>query len=295
MQGENTMKADCHMHMILEGRDYRTAMSAHFDRPRDDLIHRVLSHYQALGFRYLRDGGDRWGVALRARELAGQYGITYTAPAFPIHKEGHYGRFIGRGFSTVREYRALLEEAKTLGGDFVKLMIAGLMDFDCCGKLRGEPLPPGEIKELIHIARGEGFSVMVHGNGAGAVTAAAEAGAGSVEHGAYLNGEALSAMKEAGTVWVPTLATIGQLRGTGRFDERAVREILEGALANVQTFAAMGGLLAPGSDAGAYAVYHGEGGECEYGLLRQALADACDACLDRGTVALTEKFPPLAP
>lgn len=63
---------------------------------------------------------------------------------------------------------------------------------------------------------------MAHANGARTVEAAAMAGVDSVEHGAYLDTDALRAMRENGTVWVPTLSTIGNLRGTGRFDEAAV-------------------------------------------------------------------------
>ena len=141
---------------------------------------------------------------------------------------------------------------------------------------------------LVHIAHEEGFAVMAHANGADTVLAAAEAGVDSVEHGAYLDGEALAAMQEAGTVWVPTLSTIGNLRGTGRFDEAAVEAILESALQNVSAFAAMGGLLAPGTDAGAWAVPHGS--MTEFSLLESALGYTADTILSAGISVLKEKF-----
>ncbi len=284
------MRADFHIHMLLDGIDFRAAIANHRDSPKEDVIRSRLAHYRELGFTYLRDGGDRWGVALKAKELAGEYGITYHAPAFPIHKIGHYGSFIGWGFETTAEYRALLEENRRAGGDFVKLMISGIMDFDCRGRLMGEALSFSEIKELLHIAKEEGFSLMVHGNGAEAVLAAAEAGAMSIEHGAYLHHEALCAMKEQGTVWVPTLAAIGNLRGTGRFNEKEVAAILEAAMENVAAFARMGGFLAPGSDAGAYAVYHGEGGLSEYDLLREVLGESWEDVLSRGSQRLQEQL-----
>ena len=167
-------------------------------------------------------------------------------------------------------------------------MISGLMDFDHFGVLTEGSYPDLEIRELVHIAHEEGFAVMAHANGADTVLAAAEAGVDSVEHGAYLNGEALAAMQEAGTVWVPTLSTIGNLRGTGRFDEAAVEAILESALQNVSAFAAMGGLLAPGTDAGAWAVPHGS--MTEFSLLGSVLGDQCDAILSAGISALKTKF-----
>ena len=141
---------------------------------------------------------------------------------------------------------------------------------------------------MIHIAHEEGMGVMAHANGARIVQAAAEAGVDSVEHGAYLDQEALHAMAEAGTVWVPTLSTIGNLRGRGRFAETAVEKILESAMENVRWFAAMDGLLAPGTDAGAWAVPHGS--LTEYELLRDALGDGVQEVLDKGIQALQKKF-----
>ena len=167
-------------------------------------------------------------------------------------------------------------------------MISGLMDFDCFGKLSEEGLPPEEIRELIHIAHEEGFSVMAHCNGARTAEAAAAAGLDSVEHGAYLDKDALQTMVDMGTVWVPTLSTIGNLRGKGRFDEYAVQKILESALENVTSFANMGGLVAPGSDAGAWAVPHGS--MTEFDLLEMALGEQTEAVLDAGTRKIKEKF-----
>ena len=95
----------------------------------DDLIRARLADYQTRGIHFLRDGGDAWGVSLRAKALAAQYGIDYRSPAFPIHLQGHYGGFIGRGFSTWQELSGLLRQVRQQGGDFVKLMISGLIDF----------------------------------------------------------------------------------------------------------------------------------------------------------------------
>jgi hypothetical protein len=142
-------------------------------------------------------------------------------------------------------------------------------------------------------AQGDGIIINVssvcarHAWGGWSVYAAAKAGVDSVEHGAYLNEETLHAMQEAGAVWVPTLSTIGNLRGKGRFCEEAVCAILDSALANVEAFAAMGGLLAPGTDAGAWAVPHG----ClsEYELFGQLFADS-DAVLSPGILKLQERF-----
>ena len=282
------MYADCHIHMVLDGENWKAAIARHSGGPDENRIREMLARYQSLGFAYLRDGGDRWGVGKRARELAGAYGIIYRTPLAPLYKAGHYGGFIGEKYESLKDFSEKVVKTKESGGDFLKIMISGLMDFDRFGVLTEPELEPTEIRELIHIAHEEGMSVMAHANGADTVLAAAEAGVDSVEHGAYLNGEALHAMRQARTVWVPTLSTIGNLRGKGRFCEAAVERILESAQENVRAFAALGGLIAPGTDAGAWAVPHGS--LTEYALLRQTLGPGAEAVLEAGLREIQRKF-----
>lgn len=282
------MKADCHMHMVLDGVDWKKAIARHAAGPDEMWIRGVLRKYQELGFSYLRDGGDRWGVGKKARELAEEFGIVYRTPLAPLCKAGHYGSFIGEKYGDFREYAALVKKARTDGADFIKIMISGLMDFDRCGRLTEDGLETGEIRELIHIAHEEGFAVMAHANGARTVEAAAAAGVDSVEHGAYLDEEALWAMKEYGVIWCPTLSTVGNLRGKGRFREEAVRGILETARVNVAQFAEMGGLIAPGTDAGAWAVPHGS--LTEFELLEEILGVRTEEVLERGTSEVVKRF-----
>ncbi len=282
------MLCDCHMHAVLDGVYWRDALHRHENTPHIPFIRNMLEAYHNAGFTYLRDGGDRWGIGAAARELAGEYGITYRTPLAPLCLRGHYGSFIGETYETLTEYTALVKKHRQSGADFIKIMISGLMDFNEFGVLTEPGLPPALIKELIHIAHQEGMTVMAHANGGDTVLAAATAGVDSVEHGAYLHTDALSAMAENRVIWVPTLSTVGNLRGKGRFDETAVCSILESALENVQKFSALGGLLAPGTDAGAWAVPHGT--LSEYDLLRQALGEQTETVLSRGITALQNKF-----
>ena len=276
------------MHMVLDGVDWKAAIGRHRDNVDEVWLRKALKAYRDNGFTYLRDGGDRWGVGAKAREIAPEYGIVYRCPLSNLCKAGHYGAFIGEKYADFGEYAALVRKHRENGADFIKIMISGLMDFDRFGVLTEDPLAAEEIRELIHIAHEEGFAVMAHANGARCVEAAAMAGVDSVEHGAYLDEDALCAMKESGTVWCPTLSTVGNLRGTGRFDEGAVRRILESAMENVRTFAAMGGFLVPGTDAGAWNVF--QGSLSEYELLEAALGADAEAVLDRGIKKLREKF-----
>ena len=277
------MKADCHMHMILDGYEWKSAIARHKEKPDEKFIREVLVTYQKLGYTYLRDGGDRWDAGKRAREIAKEYGITYRTPLAPLCKAGHYGAFIGLTWENFRQFRELVVRHRENGADFIKIMISGLMDFDHFGVLTEEGLTAEEIRELIHIAHEEGFAVMSHCNGARTAQAAAEAGVDSIDHGAYLDQDALQAMEDNGVVWVPTLSTIGNLRGKGRFNEDAVRRILDSALENVARYK---GYLAAGTDAGAWAVPHGSTTEEGY----FAMAGVGEDRLAEGFRVIQKKF-----
>ena len=284
------MRSDCHIHMVLDGSDWKRAIDGHRNGPDRVLIRERLKAYAEAGFGYLRDGGDKWGVGAAAREEAGEWGIVYRTPLAPLICAGHYGGFLGEKYENLREYAALVRKRREQGADFIKIMISGIMDFDRFGVLTEEGLPPEMIRELVHIAHAEGFSVMAHANGARTVEAAAVAGVDSIEHGAYLDEDALFALKENGTVWCPTLSAIGNLRGTGRFDECAVSAIYESSAQNLCTFAKMGGLIAPGSDAGAWAVSHVCGGLDEYEHLRRIFGNGYMDIAGAGIDAIRTKF-----
>ena len=261
---------DLHMHMILDGVDFRKAIDAHKSCVQEALIRQRLEAYRQAGVTFLRDGGDAWGVCLRAKKLAKEYGIDYCCPSFPIYKKGHYGSFIGKGLETMAEYSALLDEAERDGADFIKLMISGLIDFSEFGRLTEEGIEHDEIVQMIDMAHERGFAVMAHANGDKAVNAALDAGVESVEHGAYLSESTLLRMKD--TLWVPTLSTIGNLIGCGRYPDAVLQPLLTEQIEKVRFVAENGGLIGVGSDAGAYQVYHAQAAYDE----RKYLSFLCD-------------------
>ena len=160
------MLGDCHIHMILDGVYYRSAIDHQKGAVDEALVRARLAAYRDADVRFLRDGGDAWNVGAFAAKIAPEYGIDYRTPVFPIHRKGRYGGFIGRGFEDMRGYHALVREAARSGADFIKIMIYGLMDFDHFGSITSTPLEAEEIREMIHIAHEEGLAVMAHANGA---------------------------------------------------------------------------------------------------------------------------------
>jgi len=278
------MLGDCHMHMVLDGVYYRDAIDRHKGGAVESIVRDILQQYADAGVAFLRDGGDAWRVADKAKEFSSEYGIEYLSPSFPIHKNGRYGSFIGLGFDDMREYRALVNRAAEYGADFIKIMISGLMDFNQFGVLTCEPLSAEEIREMIHIAHEEGFAVMAHANGARTVEAAVKAGIDSIEHGAYMDDEAVSALAESHAAWVPTLSTVGNLLTDSRYPTAALQRIYDYQREKIAQFCLLGGRLGLGSDAGAYLVPHVEGIRTEYQHLQDIVPDA------EKTFAETEKY-----
>lgn len=270
MFGEN------HAHIFMNALDYRQAVRDHENGPDEKLIREHLKAYQKLQVSFVRDGGDYLHVSQRARELAPEYGIDYRTPVFAIHKKGHYGGIVGRSFETMEEYASLVKEVKQEGGDFIKIMTTGIMDFDTDGTITGSALSFQEVREMVHIAHEEGFSVMSHTNGAEAVKEAALAGADSIEHGNYVDEEALNIMAERGTIWVPTITVVKNLLGKGRFSDQVLRKIWEQGKENIRKGYERGVKLALGSDAGAYLVPHGQGILDEWSCFQEILGDKED-------------------
>ena len=114
------------MHMVLDGVDWKAAIGRHREKVDEAWLRKALEAYREQGFTYLRDGGDRWGVGAKARELAAEYGITYRCPLANLCKAGHYGAFIGEKYADFKEYAELVKKHREQGADFIKIMISGL-------------------------------------------------------------------------------------------------------------------------------------------------------------------------
>ena len=177
-----------------------------------------------------------------------------------------------------------------MGGHFIKIMVSGLMDFNEFGVITDTPCSYELCYDLIAYAHDQGFAVMAHANGDEAVSNALKAGVDSIEHGAYLSEETLHLLAETDAVWVPTAVTIANLRGLGRFPDEVLCPLTDLHLENIKKAARYGAKIALGTDAGAYAVYHGEAVQQEYELLKQTLGEQTDAILLDAEQTIREKL-----
>ena len=261
---------ECHGHLVMDGQNFKAARARHLSGPVRSIVEEELASLAARGVKYYRDGGDAQGVSLLGRRLAPDYGIEFATPGFAIHREGYYGGLVGRGYRDMDEYRALLGELRKAGGDFVKIMVSGMITFREYGETSCPHLPPEEIKALIDVAHGEGYAVMLHVNGDEAIRAVLDAGGDSIEHGYFMSEDTLRRLAASKAVWVPTLAAVAAFIDREGFNGEVARETVARQQQALRFAAGLGAKIAAGSDSGAVGVPLGPGTEEEYRLLAQA-------------------------
>lgn len=286
------MFGECHAHIAMDGVNYTAAMHRHECGPDEAHIRMCFEAYRDRGISFVRDGGDKCGVSIAAKTIAPEYGIDYRSPVFAIHKAGNYGSIVGRAFTSLREYAALVDEAAALGADFIKIMTTGIMDFNEFGRITHHDLEAAEVAEMVHIAHERGLAVMSHTNGKRAVLDAVEAGVDSIEHGNYIDAECIAALAASRTCFVPTATVARNLIGKGLFDDAVLARIADASLGAIAAAIEAGCLVAIGSDAGAVGVLHGQGTCDEYACFADAATDKAqlDIRLAEGESFIRETF-----
>ncbi len=115
-----------------------------------------------------------------------------------------------------------------------------------------------EMKSIADTAHSLGLKVMAHAHGARGIEAAARAGIDSIEHGTYLDEAAARAIKDNGTVLVPTLMAfkgVTERLGQGVYTpvvEDKIRDVAETARVFMGKALRWGVPIAFGTDAGVF-------------------------------------------
>jgi imidazolonepropionase-like amidohydrolase len=192
---------------------------------------------------------------------------------------------LGSGFTCTgaQECAAKVRKASRAGSDVIKITATGGV-LSQQGRGLEAHFTPEEMKSIADTAHSLGLKVMAHAHGARGIEAAARAGIDSIEHGTYIDEPAARAMKERGTVLVPTLMAfqgISERLGKGIYTptvETKVRAVAEKARVFMSQAMKWGVPIAFGTDAGVFD--HGKNAG-EFRLMRaqgmtdrQALASA---------------------
>ena len=102
-------------------------------------------------------------------------------------------------------------------------------------------------------------------------------------------------LADSSTVWVPTLVTVRNLIGSGRYDSQILAGIAEQGEKNMRLAYRKGAKVALGSDGGAYMVPHGWGLMDEYHAFLDILGTIAkvseiDAWLTQGEREIQKRF-----
>lgn len=212
---------DCHVHVMMSGVDLLRQLQTPFSYPFYEAVHN-LRRTLALGITHVRDaGGADLGVAeaVRTGLVAGprmQIAISMLSQTGG-HGDGWHvcgadvplmGPHPGRPDTVVDgpdEMRRTVRELLRAGADVLKVATSGGV-LSARDDPRHAHFRATELDVLVEEANAAGVAVMAHAQGAGGIKAAIRADIRSIEHGIFLDDEAIELMLERGTWLVPTLA-----------------------------------------------------------------------------------------
>ena len=256
---------DGHVHLFMSATSERERRVAQLSADYGQLLPAMTCHAEAFlahGVLAARDGGDQGGYALAFRATAAMpQKLTLKVAGRGWHREGRYGRIIGR---SPRAAEALAEAVagEEQAVDQVKIVNSGFNSLKTFGLETKTQYDAEELGAAVRVAARCGRKVMVHANGREPVRNALLAGCHSIEHGFFMGRENLQLMADSATFLVPTACTmqafLDNFAALGAEAERSVIEAtLHHQLEQLALAHRLGVKVAIGTDAGSLGVHHG--------------------------------------
>lgn len=227
-------------------------------------LRQMIKNYLNLGIDRLRDGGDKWGLGLVAKEIAKEFPLRFLSPVHAIYKRGGYGEFLGQPVDNADEACRMIDDLCKKNADFIKIILTGIMSFEHFGEADPAQFSPAELTKMIDHAHALGLKTMVHVNTPPAIEMAIEAGADTIEHGYCIDDFCLELLAGSKTVWVPTLAPFANIASCDEnhamnIYRQVSKKYYDGHRKAVEKAIDLGVKIALGSDSGATLVPHGQG------------------------------------
>ena len=211
---------DCHIHVVVSGVDIWKDVQQPFSYQFYE-AERNLAATLATGITTVRDAGGadlgikqavedglirgpRLQVSLVMLSQTGGHGDDWYPSGSIVPWMGpHPGRPSGM-VDGPDEMRRKVRELVRGGADVIKVATSGGV-LSARDDPRHAHFRPAELETLVEEATAAGIFVMAHAQGADGIRNAIRAGIRSIEHGIYLDDEAIEMMKTRGTWFVPTL------------------------------------------------------------------------------------------
>jgi len=264
---------DTHVHIMIEGVNIAKMMTSPFSLKFYEAIRHMRNTLDA-GITSVRDAGGadlgvktaveqglidgpRMQISITALSITGGHGDGWMASGSTFDLMPPYPGMPDSICDGVEEVRKKVREVLRAGADVVKICSTG-------GVLSPTDHPeftqfsPAELAVIVQeAAYRRGIKVMSHAQGLEGIKNAVEAGIHSIEHGIYLDDEAINLMLERGTFLVPTLLAplavveIGEATGTmPEYGLRKAREAIDAHRESISRAHRAGVKIAMGTDAG---------------------------------------------
>ena len=213
------------MHVHLSGEYSRNSEIEEYKLNEADVaINSVVYADRTLlaGFTTVRDLGDEYLVTLALRNAvnagkvpgpriiaAGKAIGTTGSHADPTngwaHRFQHDPGPDEGVINSVDEARKAVRQRYKDGSDTIKITATGGV-LSIAKNGSNPQFTEDEIRAVVTTARDYGFKVAAHAHGAEGIKRAVRGGVDSIEHGTFMDDEAIKLMKERGTFYVPTIS-----------------------------------------------------------------------------------------
>lgn len=211
---------DSHAHPLIASDDYQNGHVQTSSAYKALKAYKAMQNLLAAGWTTLRVAGDAdvfyanqdikrlidqgvlsgpriFGAAHYLSITGGGGDINYFSPEQSPIADG----LIVDGPDEIR--KAIRTEAK-FGADWVKLLVTGAF-MSVGDSPKNVQFSEDELRAAMQEAKRQGMPVMAHAHAAEGIKMAARMGARSIEHGTYLDDEAIKVMRKHGTYLVPTI------------------------------------------------------------------------------------------
>ncbi|WP_101294703.1 metal-dependent hydrolase family protein [Halegenticoccus soli] len=196
----------------------------------------------------------------RAVERGDVPGPRMVANCRSVTVTGGHGHHLGREIDGPWDARRAVREQLKRGADFVKFMTTGGVTTPGT-----EPdavaVTDEELEAIVDEAHRRGVHAATHAHGAEGAKAAARAGVDTVEHGTFLDDEAIDLLLERDVTLVPTLSApyhiVRNLDAATEESARKTRSVYERHIESFRAAVEAGVRVAGGTDAGTPFNAHG--------------------------------------
>ena len=258
---------DSHVHICFDcSPDPMT--SAASESPTVTALKAANSARQTLlsGVTTIRDMGGKDGIDLGLRQAINSGlipGPRMLASGKLICMTGGHGWQVGLEVNGVDEVRKAAREQIKAGVDIVKLMATGGV-LTPAVEPGSEQLTEAELKAGVEEAHKAGRKTATHAMGTKGILNALRAGIDSIEHGVYLDKEAVSLMIERDVPLIPTLSALFNIESKGieagipAFAVEKTLKVKPSHLESIRMAREAGVSIAMGTDAGTPFNVHGD-------------------------------------